>query len=225
MKASFFVFCLRQIFFVFCLYPRSLALKFETIYSEHIVSNTIFKQLRFDSDGFIKLYAKGDIILKKLTTVALTGALALGALAGLGSFDAKPAAAAEKSAAVQAAAPYDSWGITDTSILYQFIDPMPAEYKEHLLPAYKTLNWFTVVTDWSANLTANDQVKIFRVEDDGTLSRYKTINWIEQYDYQKQKHIAVWQEQITDNYHPGNYVAVSYIGGKHLKSDFFTINK
>ncbi|MBE7106912.1 DUF5065 family protein, partial [Bacillus cereus] len=95
----------------------------------------------------------------------------------------------------------------------------------HIMSSYKTDNIFTVVTDWSSSLTSSDQVKIFRVLDDGTLSRYKTINWENFYDYQEHKQIAVWQTQITDAYLPGTYVAVSYINGKHLKSDFFTINK
>jgi len=180
--------------------------------------------LRFCSDGFIKLYAKGEIHLKKFTKLALTGALALGALAGVGSFDAKPAAAAEKT--VQYASnPADSWGITNTAILYEHIKPMPAEYKTHLMSAYKTSNYFTILVDNPQNLVAGkDQVKIFRVSDDGKgeLSRYKTI------DFHTESALpgkAIFDTQITDNYLPGTYVAVSYINGVHLKSDFFTINK
>ena len=163
--------------------------------------------------------------MKKLSKVVLVGALALGGFAGLGAFNANPAAAAEKSAPVQAAGVYDSWGITNTSILYEFIDPMPDKYKEKLLPAYKTGDYFTVMADWNKDLVpGKDQVKIFRVADDGSgdLSRYKTIDY----------HVvaigvtqAIWDTQITDAYQPGTYVAVSYINGKHLKSDFFTINK
>lgn len=161
--------------------------------------------------------------MKKLSKVVLVGALALGGFAGVGAFNAKPAAAAEN---VQKAGVYDSWGITNTAILYEHIDPMPAEYKSHLMSSYKTSNYFTVVTDWSSSLVeGKDQVKIFRVEDNGDLSRYKTIDYVNVYDYQEGKQKAVWQTQITDNYHAGTYVAVSYIGGKHLKSDFFTINK
>lgn len=159
----------------------------------------------------------------KLGKLALVGALALGGFTGLASLDAKPAAAAEK--AVQYANPYDSWGINDTWTL-QYIDPMPAEYKEYLMSSYKTQNWFTVVLPYPSSFTlGTDQVKIFRVMDNGELSRYRTINFVERYDYQLDKPIAVWQEQITDNYHPGNYIAISYINGKHLKSDIFTINK
>ncbi|MFD5264447.1 MULTISPECIES: DUF5065 family protein [Bacillus] len=159
----------------------------------------------------------------KLGKLALAGALALGGFTGLAALDAKPASAAEKT--VQYANPYDPWGIDDTWTL-QYIDPMPAEYKEHLIPSYQTLNWITVVRPWSSSLKlGTDQVKIFRIDEKGDLSRYKTIDFVERYDYQLGKPIAVWQTQITDNYHPGNYIAISYINGKHLKSDIFTINK
>ncbi|HDR7851177.1 TPA: DUF5065 family protein [Bacillus toyonensis] len=159
----------------------------------------------------------------KLGKLALVGALALGGFTSLAALDAKPAAASEK--AVQYANPYDPWEIDNTWIL-QYIDPMPAEYKEHLIPSYQTLNWITVVRPWSSSLKlGTDQVKIFRIDEKGDLSRYKTIDFVERYDYQLGKPIAVWQTQITDNYHPGNYIAISYINGKHLKSDIFTINK
>ncbi|MEK4893917.1 DUF5065 family protein [Bacillus sp. FSL M7-0996] len=155
----------------------------------------------------------------KLGKLALVGALTLGGFTAAGTINTTSASAAT----VQN--PADSWGITDTWILNQHIEPMPPNYKKDLMSSYKTLNWVTVNLDWSSSLTANDQVKIFRVLDDGTLSRYKTINWENFYDYQAQKQIAVWQTQITDAYLPGTYVAVSYINGKHFKSDFFTINK
>lgn len=159
----------------------------------------------------------------KLGKLALAGALALGGFTGLAALDAEPASAAEKT--VQYANPYDPWGIDDTWTL-QYIDPMPAEYKEYLIPSYQTLNWITVVRPWSSSLKlGTDQVKIFRIDEKGDLSRYKTIDFVERYDYQLGKPIAVWQTQITDNYHPGNYIAISYINGKHLKSDIFTINK
>lgn len=183
--------------------------------------------LRLCSDGFIKLYAKGDIILKKFTKLALTGALALGALAGIGSFDAKPAAAAEKSAPVQAAQnPYDSWGITNTSTVDYYLDAMPSNYKTFLKSSYQSGSWFTILLPWDAShYNGVDQVKIFRVADDGSgdLSRIKTIDPQEVYDGDGWK--TVFQTQFNENYPAGKYVAVSYIGGKHLKSDYFTVNK
>lgn len=159
--------------------------------------------------------------MKKLTTVALAGALALGGLAGVAAFDAKPAAAAEK--AVQYTNPSDSWGIDNTSILNQFIPDLPAEYKENLMYSYKTGNYFTIIGAYSASLGPADQVKIFRVADDGSgdLSRYKTIDW----KYVSELGKVVWDTQITDNYQPGQYVAVAYLYGQHYKTGFFTINK
>jgi len=101
--------------------------------------------------------------MKKLSKVVLVGALALGGFAGLGAFNANPAAAAEKSAPVQYASnPADSWGITNTAILYEFINPMPESYKEMLRPSYKTQNWFTILVDNPDSLVkGEDQVKIF----------------------------------------------------------------
>lgn len=99
---------------------------------------------------------------------------------------------------------------------------MPAEYKEHLMSAYETQNWFTVITDEAGLVAGKDQVKIFRVLDNGDLSRYKTIDFHKEWVLPGK---AVFDTQITDAYGPGTYVAVSYIHGKHLKSDFFTINK
>ncbi|MGX5475905.1 DUF5065 family protein [Bacillus toyonensis] len=158
----------------------------------------------------------------KLGKLALVGSLALGGFTGLAALDAKPAAASEK--AVQYANPYDPWGIDNTWIL-QYIDPMPDSYKQKLMSSYKTGYNFTLMADWNSSLAlGKDQVKIFRVADDGSgeLSRYKTIDY----------HVvaigvtqAIWDTTITDNYLPGTYIAVSYINGKHLKSDFFTINK
>jgi len=62
------------------------------------------------------------------------------------------------------------------------------------------------------------------VADDGSgdLSRYKTIDFHTEFELPGK---AIFDTQITDNYLPGTYVAVSYINGVHLKSDFFTINK
>ncbi|ARJ25774.1 DUF5065 domain-containing protein (plasmid) [Bacillus mycoides] len=159
----------------------------------------------------------------KLGKLVLIGTLALGSVTAVGAFDAKPAAAA--TSVQKAAVTQDDWGIINTHILYEYIQPMPAEYKKHIMSRYKTGNIFTVVTDWSSSLTANDQVKIFLVLDDGQLARIKTINWTNEFDYSANKQIAVFQTQITDAYGPGKYVAVSYIHGKHLRSDFFTINQ
>ncbi|EOP29483.1 MULTISPECIES: DUF5065 family protein [Bacillus] len=155
----------------------------------------------------------------KLGKLALVGALALGGLTAVGTIN-TPSASADT--VQHAVLPYDDWGITNTGILYEWIEPMPAEYKEHLMPAYETQNWFTVITDDAGLVAGKDQVKIFRVLDNGDLSRYKTIDFHKEWVLPGK---AVFDTQITDAYGPGTYVAVSYIHGKHLKSDFFTINK
>lgn len=164
--------------------------------------------------------------MKKLSKVVLVGALALGGFAGLGAFNANPAAAAEKSAPVQYANPEDSWGIDNTGIVDYYLDPMPESYKSFLQPSYQSGSWFTILLPYDAShYNGVDQVKIFRVSDDGSgeLSRIKTINPQEIYDGDGWK--TVFQTQFNENYPAGKYVAVSYIGGKHLKSDYFTVNK
>lgn len=157
--------------------------------------------------------------MKKLSKVVLVGALALGGFAGVGAFNAKPAAAAEN---VQKTAVYDNWGITNTAILYEHIKPMPSDYKALIQPSYKTGDVFTVVTPDTNVVAGKDQVKIFRVEDNGDLNRYKTIDYRTIWVLPGE---VVFDTTITDNYLPGTYVAVSYVNGVHLKSDFFTINK
>jgi len=157
--------------------------------------------------------------MKKLSKVLMVGALALTGFAGVGAFEAKPASAAEK---VQYAGVYDDWGIYNTRILADWIKPMPDSYKSNLLSSYKTGNYFTITVPDNGLVAGQDQVKIFRVEDNGDLSRYKTIDFRHEWVLPGE---AIFDTQITDNYHAGTYVAVSYINGVHLKSDFFTINK
>ncbi|NKX13278.1 DUF5065 family protein [Bacillus cereus] len=155
----------------------------------------------------------------KLGKLALVGALALGGLTAVNTIN-TPTASADT--VKHAVAPYDSWGINNTYILNEYIEKMPAEYKKLLSFSYKTEDYFTILVDDAGLVAGEDQVKIFRVSDNGDLSRYKTIN------FHKEIAIAgkvVFDTQITDAYEPGRYVAVSYIHGKHLKSDFFTINK
>lgn len=162
--------------------------------------------------------------MKKLTKVLMVGALALTGFAGVGAFNASPAAAAEKPAQL-ASNPYDPWGIDNTWILDTQIPMMPTEYRTYLDYGYKSGRWFTILLPYKeSHFTNQDQVKIFRVSDDGSgeLSRIKTIFPTEVYDDGWK---TVWQTQFNDNYPAGKYVAVSYIDGKHLKSNYFTVNK
>ncbi|HDR4845327.1 TPA: DUF5065 family protein [Bacillus cereus] len=157
----------------------------------------------------------------KLGKLALAGALALGGFTGLAALDTKPAAAASN---VQATVSYDDWGITNTSELYQFIPDLPYEYKQQFNYSYKTGDYFTIIGAYSNSLGSDDQIKIFRVADNGSgeLTRYKTINWHTESALPGK---AIWDTQITDNYDSGQYVAVAYLYGKHYKSGFFVINK
>ena len=155
--------------------------------------------------------------MKKLTTIALTGALALGALAGATAFNAKPAAAAEK---VQYAAgwndPLTVWDLTAG------FDNMPIYLSQYIKPAYKTGDYFTVKTAWDNQMEGNP-LKIYRVMDDNSLVRYKTI-----YPFAANNgtvNQAVWHTDITSAYDAGTYVAVVNVHDHFYKSEFFTINK
>ncbi|MBE7107004.1 DUF5065 family protein, partial [Bacillus cereus] len=64
----------------------------------------------------------------KLGKLALIGAFALGGLTAVGTLN-TPSASAD--VVQKAAAPADSWGITDTWILNQHIKSMPAEQTKH----------------------------------------------------------------------------------------------
>ncbi|TPV39630.1 DUF5065 family protein [Bacillus dicomae] len=154
----------------------------------------------------------------KLGKLALVGALALGGLTAVGTIN-TPSASADT---VQRAVASDSWGIDNTYFLNEFIGDMPAGYKQLLDYSYKTKDYFTILVDDAGLVAGKDQVKIFRILDNGNLSRYKTI------DFHREIAIpgkVVFDTQITDAYGPGRYVAVSYIHGKHLKSHVFLINQ
>ncbi|MCU5685714.1 DUF5065 family protein [Bacillus wiedmannii] len=154
----------------------------------------------------------------KLGKLALVGALALGGLTAVGTIN-TPSASADT--VQRAVASYDDWGINSTKILNEYIEEMPAQYKKLLSSSYKTNDYFTILVDRAGLEAGRDQVKIFRV-DNGNLSRYKTINFHEEIAIADK---VVFDTPITDAYQPGTYVAISYIHGKHLKSNFFTINK
>lgn len=159
--------------------------------------------------------------MKKLTKVLMVGALALTGFAGIGAFEAKPAAAAEKP--VQYAnSQNDPWGIHDTNIL-SFVDDMTAEQKAFLKPSYQSGSWFTILLPWdAAHYNGTSEVKIFHIQDNGELLRIKTFGPQEVYDDAWK---TVFQTQFNSNYPPGKYVAVIKIGDKYKKSDWFTVNK
>ncbi|PGC22779.1 DUF5065 domain-containing protein [Bacillus wiedmannii] len=148
----------------------------------------------------------------KLGKLALVGALALGGFTGLATLDAKPAAAAGSVAE-------DNWGfryLGDFADIYH----MDAEMHQLVKKSYKTGDLFTISLKKYGAYTSDDIVKIYKVEDNASLNRYKTIASM---PIGSEK--IVWQTQITDAYGPGTYVAVAYIAGAHWHSDTFTINK
>lgn len=114
--------------------------------------------------------------MKKLATIALTGALTLGALATTELVKPSTQAAA---AATKASDPLnDEWGITNTHILYEFISPFTPNLASQIQNGYDFNNKFhmELASTPSRPGTPDDQVKIFRVLQDGSLARYLTMN-------------------------------------------------
>ncbi|MED3127135.1 DUF5065 family protein [Bacillus wiedmannii] len=153
----------------------------------------------------------------KLGKLALVGALALGGFTGLATVDAKPAAAAEN---VQYAAgwndPAKIWDLTAAAT------DMPYYLSQYIKPSYKTGDTFTVKTAWDNKMDGNP-LKIYRIMDDNSLVRYKTIYPFPVNDGSLNR--AVWTTDITSVYEPGNYIAVVDVHDNFYKSQIFTINK
>ncbi|MDT3498395.1 DUF5065 family protein [Bacillus toyonensis] len=57
------------------------------------------------------------------------------------------------------------------------------------------------------------------------IRKNKTMNWKQQRDYGSMQNVAAFEAQITDAYDAGNYIALGYVKGEFVKTDFFTINK
>ncbi|HDR7163720.1 MULTISPECIES: DUF5065 family protein [Bacillus cereus group] len=154
----------------------------------------------------------------KLGKLALAGALALGGLAGFASLDAKPAAAAEK---VQAAS--TTWS-DPTSLfdLAQFAWDFPHYLADDVQSSYKTGGFFQVKMGWYNGVDGNP-MKIYRVMDNNSLVRYKTMYPFPAHNGTINE--AVWYADITSAYEPGNYIAVVNIDGNFYQSKIFTINK
>jgi len=155
--------------------------------------------------------------MKKFTSLALTGALALGALAGVTAFDAKPAAAASVQAT--STAWNDPGSLMDLS---NYAWDFPAYLSDDVQSAYKTGDYFTVRMGWYNALDGNP-MKVYRVMDNKSLVRYQTIYPVPVFNGTSTE--AVWQASITSAYEPGSYIAVVNIDGNFYKSKIFNINK
>ncbi|MCA1047042.1 DUF5065 family protein [Bacillus toyonensis] len=160
--------------------------------------------------------------MKKLGKIVLTGALTLGALATTELI--KPSTQA--AAATKASDPLnDEWGITNTHILYEFISPFTANLASQIQNGYDFNNKFhmELASTPSRPGTPDDQVKIFRVLQDGSLARYLTMN-----PTYKEKNGVIyqnWDTTINAAYPPGFYVIIGYINGKHMKSEIMPFNQ
>lgn len=155
--------------------------------------------------------------MKKLSKVVLAGALALGGFTGLAALDAKPAAASN----VQATS--TSW--SDPASLFDLAQvawDFPMYLADDVKPSYKTGDFFQVKMGWYSGVD-NIPMKIYRVMDDNSLVRYKTM-----YSFAVNNgtlNQAVWHADITSAYEPGRYIAVVNIDGNFYQSTIFTINK
>ncbi|PEJ00575.1 DUF5065 family protein [Bacillus toyonensis] len=151
--------------------------------------------------------------MKKFTSVALAGAIALGGIT-VAEFS-KPTKAA--------AAGYDEWGIFTQNDLI-FIDPMSNSMNNYFKISYAyNQNFHVETTDFNWAPTTENIMKIFKAESDGSLSRYKTIT--PKITYITGSQILEWDTTITTGYTTGKYVAVVYDAqNKHyMKSKFFNI--
>ncbi|WP_089608000.1 DUF5065 family protein [Bacillus cereus] len=154
----------------------------------------------------------------KLGELALVGALALGGFTGLATLGAKPAAAAEN---VQVAS--TTWGDPATLFdLAQIAWNFPAYLSDDVKPSYKTGDYFTVKMGWYNGVDGNP-MKIYRVLDNNSLVRYKTMYPIPVNNGTLNE--AVWSTDINSVYEPGRYIAVVNIDGNFYQSNIFTINK
>ncbi|WP_170958666.1 DUF5065 family protein [Bacillus wiedmannii] len=160
--------------------------------------------------------------MKKLSKVALIGALTFGGFTAVEMI--KPASQAQ-AATVKASDPFnDEWGITNTQILYDFIPFMSDQLIWQVDSSYKTGDRFQVVR-YVTQEDPTDVMKIFKIEDNGKLTRLKTMDptyWVDPVDNRKYQ---TWETWMTDVYLPGKYVAIGFIDGQHQQSKPFTINK
>ncbi|MEM5659627.1 DUF5065 family protein [Bacillus toyonensis] len=51
------------------------------------------------------------------------------------------------------------------------------------------------------------------------------MNWKQERDYGSMQNVAKFEAQFTDAYDAGNYIAIGYVKGEFVKTDFVTINK
>ncbi|PHE70543.1 DUF5065 family protein [Bacillus wiedmannii] len=165
--------------------------------------------------------------MKKLSRLALIGALSFGGFTAVEMI--KPATSAQ--AATVAKAPSDpfndEWGITDTYILHDFIPWFIDRLAYQVEDRYTSVspnNRFMMVREIQKE-DPTDIVKIFKVEDTGKLTRLKTIEptyWVDPTDNQKYQ---TWETYINGNYPSGKYVVIGFIDGQHQRSQYITINK
>ncbi|MEW9595817.1 DUF5065 family protein [Bacillus toyonensis] len=160
----------------------------------------------------------------KLGKLALVGALTFGGFTGLATLDTKPVAAAIN---VQKALIAEDWGFKTIYDVEVGAKMMPDMYTDYMLSSYKTGGRPILITvPWDTDtFTSQDQIKVFKILPGGNLARYKTMNWKQQRDYGSMQNVAAFEAQITDAYDAGNYIAVGYVKGEFVKTDFFTINK
>ncbi|HDR7449323.1 TPA: DUF5065 family protein [Bacillus toyonensis] len=160
----------------------------------------------------------------KLGKLALVGALALGSLTVVSTLDTKSAAAATN---VQKAVTAEDWGFKTIYGVEVGAKMIPDMYTDYMLSSYKTGGRPILITvPWDTDtFTSQDQIKVFKILPGGNLARYKTMNWKQERDYGSMQNVAKFEAQFTDAYDAGNYIAIGYVKGEFVKTDFVTINK
>ncbi|MDT3495908.1 DUF5065 family protein [Bacillus toyonensis] len=143
--------------------------------------------------------------MKKLATIALTGAIALGGIT-----------VAEISQPTKAAAAgYDAWGINTVKDLSNVTE---SQWFSGLLnSSYKLGDTFRLTETGEVGVLTNE-CKIFKVEADGSLSRYKTITPKVTADSH------TWETTFTSGYTTGTYVAIVKIGNEYYQTKTFKYN-
>ncbi|MEK5205187.1 DUF5065 family protein [Bacillus sp. FSL R10-2789] len=159
--------------------------------------------------------------MKTLSKVALIGALSFGSFTAMEMI--KPTS--EVKAAYSD--PFnDEWGIINMNTL-SYISKMTPGLEKHVEGGYHNGSWFWMALESTPQRPGTDKdiVKIFRVHENGTLQRYKTMQPERDFEPSLGTPHQVWKTQFNTVYPPGEYIAIAYINGYYSKSKIFYVNQ
>ncbi|PEK41546.1 hypothetical protein CN586_23535 [Bacillus toyonensis] len=143
--------------------------------------------------------------MKSFKAIALAGALAIGEIT-IAEFSQPTKTAAAVS---------DAWGINTVYDLENV--PISLDYSLGLSSSFKLGDTFRIADSGFVGVLTNE-CKIFKIESDGSLSRYKTIT------PKVTANTHVWETTFTSGYTKGNYVAIVKIGNDFSSTKTFTYN-